>query len=168
MTEFNYCPQCRAELVVTEGAGGESHPSCPKGHFTYYANPPAAASGVIEKDGKYLVLQNAHEPSKGQWEIVGGFIQAGEGAEEALVREAKEETNLDVEILSYIGSFASVYGETGIKTVSVAFHTKVTGGELRISPESSDHRWVGLNEFPPMAHRDNQEAVKAFIASQYA
>lgn len=75
-------------------------------------------------------------------------------------REVMEETGLEVEPIRYLGSFASKYGETGDHTVSVAFLCEITGGQLRVSEESSAHDWFPLDKMPEMAHRDDQLAVE--------
>lgn len=166
MTDWRYCPQCAKLLVRKEERPGEVHPTCPDGHFTFYDNPDVAAGGIVERDGKYLVLQRNIEPSKGKWELPGGFLNSGEGAEDAFKREVKEETGLEIEIVGYIGSFPSVYGSTGLKTVSVGYHAKVVGGTWKLSDESKQAKWVGLDEFPEVAHADDRRAIKMFITQQ--
>ncbi len=168
MTDFRYCPQCAKPLERQEHQNGEAFPGCPDGHFTHYDNPAAVAGAVVRQDGKYLVLKRAQEPSKGKWEIPGGFINAGETAEETIIRELKEETGLDVRIVRYIGSFASVYGETGTRTVGTSYLAEPTGGTFALSDESEEHRWVGLDEFPEMGHADDQQAVDAFVVQERA
>ncbi len=163
MTEWKFCPECARPLEDRESSSGEVHPACPDGHFTFYNNPDVSATGIVEReDGKYLVLFRNIEPSLGEPELPGGFLNVGEGAEEAFVREIKEETGLDVEIVDYVGSFPSVYGETGIETVNVGYLAKVVGGEWKLSEESKRADWVGRDGFPPMAHADDQAMVDAF------
>lgn len=170
MTEWKYCPQCAKPLERKKHQTGETFPTCPDGHFTFYDNPSVTAGAIIERDGKFLVLRRNIEPNKGKWEIPGGFVNAGEGAEDALRREIEEETRLRITDLRYIGSFPSVYGNTGIKTVSVAYHAKTGGGTddgaLKLSDEIKEPRWVGLDGFPKMAHADDQQAVDAFVRMQ--
>ncbi|HEY8108393.1 MAG TPA: NUDIX domain-containing protein [Patescibacteria group bacterium] len=166
MTDWKYCPQCRKPLEPKQGQTGETFPTCPEGHFTFYDSPDPSACAVVEQDGKYLVLRRNIEPNKGKWEIPGGFIDSGEGAEEALLREAREETGLEVKIVRYIGSFPCAYGDTDLMTVSVAYHAAVTGGTFKLSREAKESRWVDLNEFPEMAFASDQRIVDAFVRSR--
>ena len=54
--------------------------------------------GVYIKDGKILLLKRSVEPFKGCWHLVGGHVEENETLKEALKRELKEETNLDIEV----------------------------------------------------------------------
>jgi NADH pyrophosphatase NudC (nudix superfamily) len=167
MTEWNRCPQCGKELTEQESENGEVYPACPDRHYTHYGSPSPTAGSIIERGRKYLVLQRAIEPNKGKWEICGGFIDAGESAEECALRELKEELQVTGTIIRYIGSAASEYGDTGIKTTGVSFLVDIGDQELRPDPkEIMDYRWVGLHEFPPMAHQDDQRIVDLFVAQE--
>lgn len=166
MTDWKYCPQCTKPLQPKVDQTGEAFPTCPEGHFTFYDNPSMIAGAIVERNGKYLVLRRNIKPNKGKWEIPGGFVDAGEGAEETVIRELEEETGLKVQIEGYVGSFPSVYGDTGIKTTCVTYHAKVTGGTWSLSEEAQEARWVDLDGFPKMAHMDDQQAVGAFAAIQ--
>lgn len=54
--------------------------------------------GIYEKNAKILLLKRNVEPFKGFWHAVGGHVEENETLKEALKREFKEETNLDVEV----------------------------------------------------------------------
>ena len=60
----------------------------------------------IEQDGKYLMLHRTKKKkdiNKDKWIGVGGHAEEGEGPEECLLREVKEETGVDAEIIKYVG-----------------------------------------------------------------
>jgi NAD+ diphosphatase len=162
MTEYRYCPQCAKPLKDSVGLGEETHPACPDGHFTYYDNPAPTAGALVEKDATYLSLRRAHEPNKGEWELPGGFMQPGETAVETIVRELREETGLVVEPIRFLGTFPSVYGQTGQKTVGVGYLCRVTGGTFQLSKESLEHRWFSLDDLPEMALPDDRAVVEEF------
>ena len=54
--------------------------------------------GICVKDGKILLVKRSCEPFKGFWHVVGGQVQKNEGLEEAIRREFKEETTLDIKV----------------------------------------------------------------------
>ncbi len=62
-----------------------------------------AGAIVFDGRGRLLLIQRGHEPSKGRWSLPGGRIEVGESAEEAAVREVREETGLDVRIKQLAG-----------------------------------------------------------------
>jgi ADP-ribose pyrophosphatase YjhB (NUDIX family) len=74
-----------------------------------YSNPAPTVSVTIVRDGKYLLAKRAVEPHKGTWDILGGFIEAGESAEEAAVRELKEEIGLNTQVKAYLGTTWDTY-----------------------------------------------------------
>lgn len=64
---------------------------------------PFACDAVIIHDGKIALVKRGKEPFRGEWATPGGRIEDTETAEECLVREAKEETNLEVRIVALAG-----------------------------------------------------------------
>ena len=165
MTEWNFCPQCAKPLIPIRGQVGDIHPTCPDGHYIHYDNPKPVAGAVIQHGDKYLVLQRNIEPSKGQWELCGGFINVGETARQAVRREIKEELGVEGTIIRYIGSFTSEYGDTGITVTGTGFLVELGSPDIRPDPqEVMDYRWVDRDGFPPMAHQDDQGVVNTFLA----
>jgi 8-oxo-dGTP diphosphatase len=57
---------------------------------------PCVGAVVHDAAGRLLLIQRGHDPHRGRWSLPGGRIEAGESAEEAVVREVREETGLDV------------------------------------------------------------------------
>ncbi|MFC1728144.1 NUDIX hydrolase [Nanoarchaeota archaeon] len=65
--------------------------------------PRLTSAVLVVQDGKYLLAERNKENYKGYWIIPGGGVKFGETVQEAAIREIKEETNLDVEIIKLIG-----------------------------------------------------------------
>ena len=68
-------------------------------------SPIPAVAGVIVRDGEILLVRRGVEPSKGKWSVPGGSVEWGETLVEALKREVREETGLEIEV----GEVAGVY-----------------------------------------------------------
>lgn len=166
MTEWLYCPQCRQPLF--EDAGTDGRPlTCPQGHFRKYDNPVATTIGVIEHDGRYLLLKRARDPERDRWDAVGGFIQGAESPKACLVREALEETGLHIEPTRLLGVYSSVYGDTGLTTVGIAYLCEIAGDalEVRLSEENSEHGWFEPASIPDLAFDDVRAAYAALRPS---
>jgi len=157
VTTYRFCPQCAKPLEDRQGGNGQGNPACPDGHFVHYDNPVPTANALIEQDGTYLILRRADEPKKGEWNLPGGFMESGESAPDTIIREVKEEANLEVEPVEFLGSFPSVYGDKSIS--STFFICRLAGGNLSLSPESSEAAWVTLTDMPELAMADDQAAI---------
>lgn len=103
---FKFCPSCGKPQT----SPGQPCFVCEACDHTYFFNPTIAAAGlVLNAEGRMLFIERAKEPAKGKLAFVGGFIDAGEIAEQALVREIREEVGLKVESIKYIGNFPNSY-----------------------------------------------------------
>lgn len=152
-TKWLYCPECKAPL---EG----EYPSCPQGHFTKYPTPVASTIGLVEYKGKYLAMKRNDEPAKGLWDLPGGFVNAGETALEALLREVIEETNLTATPGTFIGTFPSVYGDTDITVLGCAYVVHAETDVVVLSDENSEYAWFPLEQLPELAFADCKQAVE--------
>jgi 8-oxo-dGTP diphosphatase len=110
---------------------------------------PFACDGILIEDGKILLIKRAAEPFKGQWALPGGRIDEGETAEECLVREMKEETNLIVEPLKLVGIYSDPARDPrGI--IAAAYIIRRLSGEPEGGDDAGEARWFGLDELPAL------------------
>ena len=103
-------------------------PHC-KGYFEVYSNPKPTVDIIIELEGSStpsIVLIDRKNPPYG-WAIPGGFVDYGESCEEAAVREAKEETGLDVELQGQIGTYSDPQRDPRHHTITVVFAAGASG-----------------------------------------
>lgn len=82
--------------------------------FVYFHNCAAAAAAIIETGKGILLTVRAEEPKRGCYDLPGGFVDYGESLEEALRREIREELNLEIHNLRYLGSFPNTYSFRGV------------------------------------------------------
>jgi NAD+ diphosphatase len=159
MAAWAYCPYCARRLFVDESER-ERPLRCPTGHFAKYDNPLPAAFGIVRSHDRYLLLRRAHEPKRGDWDVVGGFMQGEESPEECLRREAVEELGLEVRAERLLGAFPSVYGDTGLRVVGIAYLCAIEAGEIRLSDENSEYGWFAFDELPELAFADVRAAFR--------
>ena len=95
--------------------------------------------GVCLKNGKLLLLKRTTEPFKGCWHIIGGHVEEGETLTEALRREYKEETNLNVKVGKIIDGRIEETGDR-IKII-VAYKIDSAQGEVKLNSEHGEYGW---------------------------
>lgn len=101
------------------------------------------AGVVIKKDGKYLLLQEKQPKAYMLWNFPGGKVDIGESFEQAAIREAKEESGYDVELIRELG----IFQETSTKAVKHYFEAKIVGGELKLpEDEILEAKWFTYDE----------------------
>ncbi len=116
--QLAYCGRC--------GAAASGQPDNPGGPFrcaacgfTLFLNVAAAVGVIIlREDGRALFVRRAQDPAKGKRGMPGGFVDAGENAEQALTREVREEVGLELRDVQYLTSHANLYLFAG-----VTYHT---------------------------------------------
>jgi ADP-ribose pyrophosphatase YjhB (NUDIX family) len=105
MKPYLFCPLCGEKLdrAMIDGRGRMVCLSC---SWVHYINPlPVAIAYTINRNDELLVVRRAHEPAWNEWSLPGGFVEAGETAEEGCLRELMEETSLEGTIDSLIGIY---------------------------------------------------------------
>ena len=122
-------------------------------HRRLYPERPLVGVGVLIRDGdRYLLVRRAAEPDAGLWSIPGGLVELGERVEEAAVREALEETGLEVEIRDLLGVVDKIErddaGRIRFHFVIVDYLAEVKGGSLKASSDALEARWVRAEELP--------------------
>jgi NAD+ diphosphatase len=129
--------------------------------FVDYQNPKPTVDVVIVADGRILLGRRAHEPRKGEWDIVGGFIDAAETSEDAVIREVFEETGLRVRITDYLGSMPDVYGERSIPTLSFCYIVEIVEGTPRAGDDIEKVQWFAPAELPATLAFEHQPRILA-------
>ena len=75
----------------------------------YPDHPVVGVGGVVILDGRALLIRRGSEPLKGEWSIPGGILELGETLIEAVRRELREETSLEVRVLNLIEVFERIF-----------------------------------------------------------
>ena len=99
---------------------------CCKAEIEAYRNPIPTVDIIIEIEAKGIVLINRKNPPYG-WAIPGGFVDYGESLEEAAVREAREETNLDVELARQFHTYSDPTRDPRHHTITTVYIAKGKG-----------------------------------------
>jgi len=118
----------------------------------------AAYTFLLNEKNELLLCLHA---DRGLWMLPGGGVDPGEDALGAAVREATEETGLDIRITRFAGMSDRLLR----KQVRICFQGEVTGGEFKKNKEVSEIRWFPLDSLPDDMVRSSKEHIDAFIES---
>lgn len=126
-----------------------------------YPNRPIIGVGaVIICNGKILLEKRKGEPGRGKWTIPGGLVELGESAEQTVIREVREETNLEVEKPELIDVVNNVIvdenDEIKYHFVIVDYFVKLEGGTLKAEDDAEELRWLPLDKV------ENYDLTKSF------
>jgi ADP-ribose pyrophosphatase YjhB (NUDIX family) len=144
---WRYCPRCASGLVHAH-----ERVDCPACGFIAFSNSePTSGALVLDADGRVLLVRRARDPHAGTWDVPGGFLDEAEDPVDALRRELREETGLEVEPEEFIGARLDRYGDgpDAATTLNLYWTVRVTGGRLEPGDDASDARWFAADDLPP-------------------
>ncbi len=137
----HFCGVCGAPTEPREGGHVRQCVDSRCNAQTYPRTDPAVIMRVT--DGDTILLHRQPPWPAGQWSILAGFVEPGETLEEAVAREVREETGIEVADITYMGSQPWPYPGS----VMLGFAARAAGGTLRPDPhELDDARWFGKAE----------------------
>lgn len=103
--------------------------------------------GAIIKDpgGRLLLIRRGHDPEAGRWSLPGGRVEPGESDQQAVIREIREETGLEVRCDQLVGAAARPWSADAVLEIS-DYAATVTGGRLAAGDDAAEVRWVSPAE----------------------
>ncbi len=127
--------------------------------------------GAVIEDGQGRILLVKHVPARGgfwqgKWICPGGGLVAGETIQEGIKREVREETRLEIELLSPVCPFDRVVKENGrvsLHVVYISYRARLVGGELKPGSDVGEAVWVKKEEIPRIwndLHEDTQRLLQ--------
>ena len=107
--------------------------------------PVLGAAAVVVHEGRVLLIRRGQAPDAGEWSIPGGGVELGESVEDALRREVREETGLEIAV----GAFLELYQRVELDADGIRFHfvildyaATVVGGTLRAGDDAAAAAFV--------------------------
>lgn len=125
-----------------------------------YSHFCVSADGVLIKNNQVLLIKRAIKPFMGSWVLPGGHLEQGETVREALKREVKEETHLDLESYKLMNVYSGIDRDPRERTISVAFLSKESSGEMNGSREGEELRWFSEEDLPEKIGFDHKKIIK--------
>jgi NAD+ diphosphatase len=136
MIEFTYCPGCTAPLS-TQIIDLEARRACSRNcGFVYYDNPTPVVAAIVEHNGLIVLARNRAWPTV-FYGLITGYVERCESPQSAVVREVKEELNLDAQS----ATFVSMHVFERMNQLVIGYHVAASG-TIRLNDELFDCRHV--------------------------
>ena len=147
LEKFKFCPACGSRHFDEQDEKSKCCRSC---GFEYYLNPSASvAAFILNERGELLVTRRKREPGRGTLDLPGGFCDIGESIDEALRREVKEETALEVTKAEFVCSLPNKYRYSGfeVPTLDIFFVCEVSNHtEFAVADDVDEAMWLRLED----------------------
>ena len=130
-----------------------------------YKNPVPTVDIIIEHEGGRILLIRRKNPPHG-WALPGGFVDYGETLEEAAVREAREETGLDVSLTRQFHAYSDPSRDSRMHTISVVFTGKAAGTPVA-GDDAADVRAFDSASLPDDIVFDHRLILKDYFDHRY-
>ena len=127
-----------------------------------YQIPSLTVDAIIKYEKGIILIKRDNEPFKGDWALPGGFVEYGEKVENAVKREAKEETGLDVAIKDLVGVYSEPDRDPRRHTVSICFLVEGKG-DLNAGSDASTAIKKSFNQIPQNLAFDHGKMIKDAI-----
>jgi len=159
---YRFCPKCGHLLEGRLIKPGEPERLvCTACGFIFYLDSKVAVGTVPILEGRVVLLRRAIHPGYGKWVFPGGFVDRGETAEAAAVRETMEEVNLEVRPAGLL----NVYSYPGRPVIVIVYRVEVLGGDLRAGEEALEVAAFSPGEIPweELAFPSTRDALRDLL-----
>jgi ADP-ribose pyrophosphatase YjhB (NUDIX family) len=143
MTDQLVCPRC-GEIVK------------------HYRNPIPTVDIIIEMNEGVVLIKRKNPPYG--WALPGGFVNYGESLEQAAVREAKEETSLEVNLVSELGAYSDPGRDPRMHTITVVF-IATAQGKPRAADDAAEIGIFHQDTLPEELAFDHERILQDYFAS---
>lgn len=129
--------------------------------FVLFLDPKVAVGTIVTQGSRILLVRRGIEPGYGRWVFPGGFVDRGELLQDAAVREALEESGVEIRITRLL----DVYSASGSSVVVIVYVAEAIGGAAGPGDETLDARWFAVHEIPwnDLAFPSTALALTAFL-----
>ena len=129
--EMKYCPRCKNKLSI-KFLDGRDRLVCEQCGFVFWNNPIPVVVAIVPYDNGIVLVRSSIRKT---WGLPAGHVEFGDSAEERVLMEVKEETNLDAEIDQFLGTWS---GSHRSNVLFLAYSVRVLGGDLRPGGDAED------------------------------
>lgn len=159
-----FCPRCATLLEPGRPPGDRRDRLLCRGcGYVFYHNPKVAVGAIPFAGRRIVLVRRAIEPGYGLWTFPGGYVEIDESVEEAAVREAAEETGVQIRL----ERFLNVYSFPVSKVVLLVYVAQIQGGVLKAGEECLEVAAFAPSEIPwqALAFRSTERALQDLLQS---
>lgn len=160
----NFCQVC-GHAMTDRVAYGKLRRVCPACGFVHFDDPKVAAAVFIEHQARVLLVRRAMNPERGKWALPAGYIDHGEDPREAAIREAREETGLEVAITHLIdvqGGPASMGA-----SIVIIFGARIINGHAAPHDDADAILWYAAGDpLPDLAFESTRTMLDRWLQEQ--
>jgi len=139
--DHKYCGRCGTEMLIRKTELAKRCPAC--SFISFPRLSPAVIMSIV-REKEILLARSPHFP-KGMYSTLAGFVEPGETLEETVIREIREEVNVDISDIIYVGSQPWPFPHS----LMIGFTTLYAGGDLQIdNNEIEDAQWFSIDNLP--------------------
>ena len=163
--KVRFCPLCGSPMasraILPENA---LRKVCTQCGFVLFPGPKLVAGCLVIEAGKVLLLRRGNWPALGKWTFPGGYVDFGENASEAAIRETREEVGMRVTLDGLLGVFSD---QKSPALTIVVYLAKPGVVPPSISEEATEVRYFAPDDIPwhELAFPTTTDAVTAWVAS---
>jgi 8-oxo-dGTP diphosphatase len=138
----------------------------------YPTRPYLAVSAAIFRDGRVLIVRRARPPAHGLYTLPGGGVELGETLEQAVIREVREETALDIAPVDLVG-YRQAIGRDGAGRVErhfviLPFAARFIGGEILLNEELAEAHWLAPADISSLETTEGLAQIVAAASERIA
>jgi 8-oxo-dGTP diphosphatase len=169
----NYCPTCGTALSSRSFEGRERR-YCPDCEQFVWRNPVPTAGAVVRDGDELLLVRRADGPSESDWTVPGGYVEPGESAPAAAVRELREEAGVDADTdgLRLLGTHTreqsgeAYYREQHVLLVRYVIDRRHVEGDPSAGSDADEARFFDCDALPDRMREHNREFAERALARE--
>ena len=127
-----------------------------------YKNPTPTVDVILERESKILMVRRKKDPYMDHLALPGGFVNEGETVEDAIKREAMEETSLEIHPIDILGVYSDPRRDPRKHIVTVVFVGIIASGDLRANDDAASIEWIQVDSIDQL----QQQRMLAFDHAQ--
>ena len=160
-----FCSSCGTSLEWREFEQ-KRRPYCLQCQQIHYAQLKVGVGGLIEQDGRLLLLQRTHAPFEHCWNLPAGYAEINESPHQTVVREVYEETGLWVGVEGLIDVYFFADDPRG-NGILIVYKCRSVGGVLTATGEAANPTFFAASEIPQnLAGGGHDQAIHAWQSSR--